>query len=193
MIVAVINLKGGVGKTTTALALATAAVREGTPATVLDTDEQSSASLWAYAAEQAGSPLGFEVRSANLVDLKRLRPDDGLTVIDTPPTGNVTDAAKDAADFVIVPTSPNTIDLQQTADTVMSLEAAGKDYAVLVTKAERNTIAFKAAREFFSEKGTSIFDTVIYKRADIGNAYGRRLDDLNGYDLVWNELREAMK
>ena len=47
MIVAVVNIKGGVGKTTTAIALATLAARAGLDTVVLDADEQSSASLWA--------------------------------------------------------------------------------------------------------------------------------------------------
>ena len=59
MIVAVVNIKGGVGKTTTAIALATLAARAGLDTVVLDADEQSSASLWAWNAEQDGRPLPF--------------------------------------------------------------------------------------------------------------------------------------
>ena len=47
MIISTINLKGGVGKTTTAIALATAAVRDGKDVELYDCDPQSSASLWA--------------------------------------------------------------------------------------------------------------------------------------------------
>ena len=52
MIISIINLKGGVGKTTTAIALATAAQRDGKDVEVYDTDPQSSASLWAMSAEE---------------------------------------------------------------------------------------------------------------------------------------------
>lgn len=196
MIVAVINIKGGVGKTTTAMALATAAARAGLSATVLDTDEQSSASLWEYNVEQNGGKLPFEVRSANMADLLRLRkrPNDGFTVIDTPPTGKVTDAAKDVADFVIVPTSPTGIDLQQTAGTVEKLEEAGKPYAVLIVRAEPRTLALQAAETYLSEHGKSYFDTEIPKRADLGNVYGQPFgDDLYGYEKAYAELMEAME
>lgn len=74
MIVAVVNIKGGVGKTTTAIALATLAARKGHEVVVLDADEQSSASLWAWNAEQNGKPLPFSVESANIATLRRLKP-----------------------------------------------------------------------------------------------------------------------
>ncbi len=47
MIISVINLKGGSGKTTTAMALATAAARHNRNVSVLDTDPQGDATTWA--------------------------------------------------------------------------------------------------------------------------------------------------
>ena len=193
MIVAVVNIKGGVGKTTTAIALATLAARAGLDTVVLDADEQSSASLWAWNAEQDGRPLPFPVESANIATLRRLGHDAGrFVVIDTPPTGKVTDEAKDVADFVIVPTSPNSIDLQQTSAVSDNLEESGKPYAVLIVRAEPHTIALKSAQEYFREKDTSLFDTVIPKRADLGNVYGQPFgSSMYGYEDVYRELKEA--
>ena len=54
MIISVINLKGGSGKTTTAMALATAAARHNRNVSVLDTDPQGDATTWAGDAEDAG-------------------------------------------------------------------------------------------------------------------------------------------
>ncbi len=193
MIVAVVNIKGGVGKTTTAIALATIATRSGREAVVLDADEQSSASLWEWNAEQLGRPLPFKVESANIATLRRLgRGDRRFVVIDTPPTGKITDEAKDVADFVIVPTSPNSIDLQQTLAVADNLEEAGRPYAVLIVRAEANTIALKSAQEYFRERDTSLFDTVIPKRADLGNMYGQPFgSNVYGYEDVYRELDEA--
>ena len=106
MIISVINLKGGSGKTTTAMALATAAARHNRNVSVLDTDPQGDATTWAGDAEDAGETLPFTVDSANIGKLKRLRKtmaDDELVIIDCPPAGNVVDVACDVADFVIVP------------------------------------------------------------------------------------------
>ena len=193
MIVAVVNIKGGVGKTTTAIALATIAARNGREAVVLDADEQSSASLWEWNAEQLGRPLPFKAESANIATLRRLgRGDRRFVVIDTPPTGKITDEAKDVADFVIVPTSPNSIDLQQTLAVADNLEEAVRPYAVLIVRAEANTIALKSAQEYFRERDTSLFDTVIPKRADLGNMYGQPFgSNMYGYEDVYRELEEA--
>ena len=73
MIISVINLKGGSGKTTTAMALATAAARHNRNVSVLDTDPQGDATTWAGDAEDAGGTLPFTVDSANIGKLKRLR------------------------------------------------------------------------------------------------------------------------
>ena len=88
MIISVINLKGGSGKTTTAMALATAAARHNRNVSVLDTDPQGDATTWAGDAEDAGETLPFTVDSANIGKLKRLRKtmaDDELVIIDCPP------------------------------------------------------------------------------------------------------------
>lgn len=193
MIVAVVNIKGGVGKTTTAIALATLAARKEHEVVVLDADEQSSASLWAWNAEQNGKPLPFSVESANIATLRRLKPDDPrLVIIDTPPTGKITDEATSVSDFVIVPTSPNSIDLQQTSAVADNLEEVGKQYAVLIVRAEPHTIALKSAQEYFREKDSSVFDAVIPKRADLGNVYGQPFgSNLYGYEDVYKELEEA--
>ena len=47
MIISVINLKGGSGKTTTAMALATAAARHNRNVSVLDTDPHGDPTTWA--------------------------------------------------------------------------------------------------------------------------------------------------
>ncbi len=109
MIIGVTNIKGGVGKTTSSLAIATAAQRSGLSVTVVDTDPQGSATLWAQAAEDADDPLPFPVVSKNQAEIRRMRerrPDrDGeLIVIDTPPNGAVVDEAIKTADFVVIPT-----------------------------------------------------------------------------------------
>ena len=70
MIISTINLKGGVGKTTTAIALATAAGRDGKDVELYDCDPQSSASLWAMMAEEAGDPLPFPVTPANVATVR---------------------------------------------------------------------------------------------------------------------------
>lgn len=70
VIISTINLKGGVGKATTAIALATAAKRDGKDVELNDTDPQSSASPWAMRAEENGDPLPFSVTPANVTTVR---------------------------------------------------------------------------------------------------------------------------
>ena len=71
MIVSLINLKGGVGKTTSCIALATAAARAGKEVVVLDAAPQGSATFWADNAEDNGEELPFAVDAANPATVKR--------------------------------------------------------------------------------------------------------------------------
>lgn len=195
MIVAVINLKGGVGKTTTAIALATAAARDGLKVTVLDADSQSSASLWALAASEAGDPLPFEVDSANIATIRRIKPKkEEWFIIDCPPNGRVTDEAAGAADFVIVPSTPSAIDMQQTWTTVATMAEADKLHAILLTRCVPRTLAYKGTVAEIEERDVSCFDTHIPQREDVKNFFGANFgDDLFGYDKVLEEIREAMR
>lgn len=98
MIISAMNLKGGVGKTTTAMSLATAAEREGKDVEVYDCDPQSSASFWALLADQNDDSLPFPVTSANLATVRRAgikyrRDPNKWIFIDCPPNGNIMDEA----------------------------------------------------------------------------------------------------
>lgn len=194
MIISIINLKGGVGKTTTAIALATAVMREGGEATVLDADSQSSASLWALAASDGGEPLPFPVESANIATIRKLKPRKGeWFIIDCPPNGRVTDEAMVKADFVIVPSSPSAMDMQQTWTTAATLDEAGKPYAILLTSCAPRTLALRGALAAISEQGASSFETQILRKEDLRNMFGRSFgDDLFGYDRVLDEIEKAV-
>ena len=64
-IIAMANMKGGVGKTTSTICTALAPSRLGRKVEVRDIDPQGSATLWASKARAAGDPLPFDVLVAN--------------------------------------------------------------------------------------------------------------------------------
>jgi len=84
-IISIVNTKGGVGKTTTAVYLATALSCQDR-VVLLDADPQGSATSWATDAFEAGDQLDFEVRPANAPIVRRCGDIDAdLVIIDTPP------------------------------------------------------------------------------------------------------------
>lgn len=196
MIISMINLKGGVGKTTSAIALATVAVRDGKAVRVLDADPQASSSLWFDMAEATEQPLPFDVLPANVSSVRRLSKADPAewVFVDCPPSGAVTDEALAVSDLIIVPTGTGTADLQKTIETAKTLESAERAYAILVTRALKNTLTFKGAIGDFEDNSLSYFDSAIPQREDIkkffGNSFG---GELYGYEDVYVEIKEMME
>src|SRR5579863_8371819 len=78
------NVKGGVGKTTTAVYLAAAAVERGyEPVLLVDADRQASSAEWLEARPLDGVEL-VEAPSERTV-ARAMGGHDGLAVVDTPP------------------------------------------------------------------------------------------------------------
>jgi chromosome partitioning protein len=132
--IAVLNQKGGVGKTTIATNLAAVAHLGGRRTLVLDLDRQGSAFDW-YAARVEGSRLaGLNVARADkaltLAKVRDLTKGYDVAVFDGPPRlSDVTQAAAVAADVIVVPmragaydywASSETLDLLDRADEVRS-------------------------------------------------------------------------
>lgn len=194
MIISCINIKGGVGKTTSAIALATAAARDGYQAVVLDADPQASSTLWADEAADIGDPLPFEVRPANIGTIKRLKAaENEVIVIDCPPSGNVVDEAAAAADFVVVPSSPRSADMVKTRETVESLDHEGCAFAVLLTSVRAGTLAAKAALAELDGDEIPRFVAAIPLREDMGAFFGNAFGgELFGYEDVFQEIKEEI-
>lgn len=193
MRIAIVNAKGGITKTTTSIYLASAAAKDGREVVVLDADVQASASLWAAGAAEGGQRLPFSVEPANIATLRALRPDPGRwCIIDSAPTGSVSEAAVDAADFVIVPTSDSPLDLQQVWS-VLEAMPEGKPCAVLVTRAQQNTTAYKETMAALAKADAPRFETVVPVRQDIKKALGTRPENLHEYAAVYLELKKEIE
>lgn len=186
MRIAVANRKGGTAKTTSAMYLAAAATLRGVPARVYDADPQASATLWADMAEDSGDPLPFDVIPANARSLGRLD-GRGCALIDAPSDGSALDAAMEAADLIVVPSSDSALDLQQAWLTLRTTDPR-TPALVLLTRAERNTRAYMNAVAAMEEASTPRLAAVVLKRQAIKNSLGRRPAKLYEYAEAFSEI-----
>ena len=124
-VIAVVNQKGGTGKTTIATSVA-CAFAEIFQVLLLDADGQSSALDWADS--RAQPLLSLEVRGVDpgqlLQDVRLLGPRYHWVIIDGPPGITRTNAdAVRAADLVLIPVKPGPFDVWAVSDIVAAVKA----------------------------------------------------------------------
>jgi chromosome partitioning protein len=118
--ISLVNQKGGVGKTTTALHLATAFWQAGLNVVVLDLDPQASASEW-HDAREIEMPHVESIQPARLAKVVEQTREIGadVLILDTAPHAEATALeASRVSDLVLVPCQPSIMDLRAMRKTV---------------------------------------------------------------------------
>lgn len=129
MIVALLDQKGGVGKTTLALHLAGEWARTGSRVTLIDADPQGSALDWSQQRAREGCPWLFGVVGLARDTLHREAPelarDVDHVVIDGPPrVAGLMRSALLATDLVLIPVQPSPFDGWASAEMLALLTEA---------------------------------------------------------------------
>ncbi len=147
MIIAVLNQKGGVGKTTIATCLAHAFEQADPGSTLLvDQDPQGSALDWNEINEGCLLPVIGMSRETLPTDIRAVKDQYKVIVIDGAPAADkLAVAAMKIADLVIVPVQPSPYDVWSSSDIVDLIKARqeiadGKPRAcILISRAIKNT------------------------------------------------------
>lgn len=170
---ALIAQKGGTGKTTLALSLAVAAVRDGLNVAVIDLDPQTSAANWGdrrvnTAPAVVCAPVG---RLVQILDTAR---DNGadLAIIDTPGKSEQSSlAAARAADLVLIPTRPQIHDLETLPATKQIVELSGSTPAIAILNAvSPYGRRHEEARAAIEQMGIDVCPMMVMQRAAFGDA-----------------------
>jgi chromosome partitioning protein len=170
--IALINRKGGVGKTTTALHLAAAFQAAGVNTLILDLDPQASAAEW-HDARAEPLPHVESVQPARLAKVVEHAREIGteILILDTAPhsESSALEAAR-AADLVLVPCQPSIMDLRAMRKTTELLKLVkAPAVAVLNSVPPNGTIADEAAETIEKDFGLPVCpirlgDRVAYNR-----------------------------
>ena len=172
MIISIVNLKGGAGKTTLATNLVFALSRKA-KTLLIDTDMQRSASIWYNVRESVND--NFSVISiAEDASLKKQIPEfkkqyEHIIIDGAPQSDRISAICIYAADLVIIPVMPSPYDLWATASilervkTTQEIQPDKKAYFVLNRVNDQAAISRETA-EALESLGCPIFITRLHSR-----------------------------
>ncbi len=196
-VIAILNQKGGVGKTTLAVHLATAFARKKRTVLLIDADPQGSALDWAAA--RHGQPLfpvvGLPKNSIHK-ELPTLAANFDLVIIDGPPrVYDVAKSAVGASDLVIVPVQPSPYDVWAAKEIIDLFNEAmvftpNLKKAFVINRKIVNTAIGRDVADALSEYPIPVLKTAICQRVAFAESatQGRTVYDLDPEMLASQEM-----
>jgi chromosome partitioning protein len=169
---ALASQKGGSGKTTLALHLATEAAMRGVKALLIDLDPQASAARWADRRGDRAPDVTSEHPARLVAALAAAEAQGyGLVVLDTAPHADqaALQAAR-AADLVAVPCRPSIIDLDAIGATLDLCQLAKRPALVVLNAAPIRSRVVEDAAEAVRKLGGHVASVIIRERVAFRHA-----------------------
>lgn len=180
-VIAVMNLKGGVGKTTIAiLAAHELAERTGGRVLLADSDPQSSAYAWSTWGQSKESKDAVVVQQAKKLSKKQINEMQGkfgTIIIDCPPAlGDQCLLAAVVADAALIPVLPGALDYAATTMMLETLRAADDmrekplQKLFVINRADRSVLSKALAKQLVGIEDCRVAKAVIPQRAGYSKA-----------------------
>lgn len=195
--IAIISQKGGAGKTTLAVHLATAAAEAGYASAVIDLDPQATAASWGDRRE-AAMPEVISGQAVRLPALLKTAQENGagFLVLDTAPNADQTASlAARSADLVLIPCRAAAFDLEAIETTLLLAKAANKPaYVVLNAVPPRSGIGREAAVGL-AGRGAKVAPRQLTQRAAFAHSVidGRTAQEFEPQGKAAEEIRDLYR
>jgi chromosome partitioning protein len=192
-IIAIISQKGGAGKTTLAVHLATVAAEAGHTVAVIDLDPQATAASWSDR-RVATAPEVISGQATRLPALLKTAYENGASflVLDTAPNADQTASlAARSADLVLIPCRAAAFDLEAIETTLLLAKTADKPaYVVLNAVPPRSGIG-KEAAEGLTGRGARVAPHQLTQRAAFAHSVidGRTAQEFEPQGKAAEEIR----
>ena len=175
-VIAVLNQKGGSGKTTIATHLARALQLQGSSVLLVDSDKQGSARDWSAVNESNPvTVIGLDRPTLDR-DLKNISDKDFVVIDGSPQATDLAVSAIKVADFVLIPVQPSPYDIWATSDLVdlvkQRIEMTDNKLksAFVVSRAIKNTKIGSEVSEVLIEYGLPVLNAKIVQRIAYPNS-----------------------
>lgn len=207
-VIAILNQKGGVGKTTLSINLARALQKAEFKVVLCDGDPQGSARDWNDANSGELIPVVGMDRKSLPSDIKNLKGYDIAIIDGAPQTKDLTIAAIKAADLVLIPVQPSPFDIWATNDLIelikdrQELTGGQPKAAFIVSRQIQNTGVGNEVRSVLAEAGIKVFEAGTCQRiaysesATSGNTIFESVDNkakdeiINIANELWSFLND---
>jgi len=164
--IVMLSQKGGSGKTTLAVHLATEAVRDQRKVLLVDTDPQRSAEVW-HECRKEPYPVLASVQAGEIDDVLEAARGESmdLAVVDTMPhTSAASSLAAAKADLILIPCQPTPFDIAAVGSSIEIAKARQKRCVVILNRAPLRAPEIAEARKALDAYNVAVYPHEITDR-----------------------------